>query len=215
MDHHLRSAVEALRGTVEQLDHTDLGIYQRSGGKLDFRTALDMDLLSFLMALGNGDGRVDDAEAAEISEILGWKVSAAELNDFAAKHNLSAEPIRQRKIPLSLRALTDADLAIARQRFEDNVKGTAQETGNFAGAKSVEYLDDGDNYIPASILFYDLCVRAGGAVIYSNENVDETENADYTEYLAAIRDYIEDRLSLEDEEFAKDLAWLQDDHFGD
>jgi hypothetical protein len=206
MDNTLRRRILVMRGLMQRLDCTDLGLKQRTGGRIDLKTSFDCDILNFLMFIMDSDGRIDDAEAETVNFYLGYHVTAQRITEYIEAHNLTTEDYTA-EIPLTLQALTDADTVIIGRRAE------AERTRSRKDALEDDfYLDSDDTYVPTSLLLLEIYQDLGQAEIYSNENVDETENENYTAFISALRKYVTEKLSLTEEELSEKETLLKEDH---
>ncbi|MCI2050056.1 MAG: hypothetical protein LKJ76_10135 [Lachnospiraceae bacterium] len=206
MDKILRRRILVMKGLMERLDATDLGLKERSQGKMDLRTSFDCDMLNFMMYLMDSDGVIEESEAETVNFYLNCNVTAERITAYIEEHNLTTEDYTS-EIPLTMQALTDADQTIVdrrdRKRWEQDEK-TAREHDYF--------LDEDDTYVPTSLLLLEIYKDLGEAVIYSNQNVDEFENEGYTAYIEKLKKYMMEKLSMTEEELAQKEELLNEDH---
>lgn len=200
----LQKHIEIMRRLCRKLDETGLGLKRRSNGKLDTLVSFETDVLLFMIALSNGDGQIDEDETLAISENLGLKLSESQIHRFVERQNLSDYRLQDADIPLTMQVLVDADTEIMQREMDSYRDGTAPQISLSANG-------DGP-YVPISILLYNIYQEVGASVIYSNNEVDAGENEEYNSYLAALRKYIEDELSYDEDQFASKLDILGDDN---
>lgn len=200
----LQKHIEIMRRLCRRLDETGLGLKKRSGGKIDTLVSFETDMLLFMVALSNGDGKIDEDEAVAISENLGLKLTIEQIHRFIEQQKLSEFCLEEADIPLTMQVLVDADQEIMQREMDSYRDGTAPQTDLSAG-------EDGP-YVPISILLYNIYEEVGASVIYSNDNVDAGENEGYNSYLAALRQYIEEELSYDEDQFKAKLDILDDDN---
>ncbi len=183
-----------MRELMKRLDQTELGLKYRSGGRMDFLTSFNCDMLMYVLFLSGSDGRVNEKEASVIRRYLGYGVTAESLESYIEEHRLSVDSFTL-ETPLTLQGLCHADRAIRAERYEKERLGE----------------DGGQDYIPASIILREIYHDLGEAVVYSDESVDESENRDYTTFLAQVDEYILDALNMTEEELRAGQEFLLHD----
>ena len=196
----LRKHIAIMRNLCHRLDRTGLGLKLRSGGKLDTETSFVTDLMLFMVALSNGDGTIDRAEAEAIGRNLGFDATPEKVRTFIDRQSLSDWKLSPEEMPLTLQVFAEADQDSLQSQYESLEDGTAPEL-----------YDEETSHVPLSIILYEVYREIGSSVIYSDEQVDECENEDYNSFLAAMKQYICNELGLTVEQFEDKINTLEED----
>lgn len=184
MDDRLKRRIRVMRELMKRLDGTELGLRRRTGGRMDLLTSFNCDILMYVLFLSGSDDRVDESEALIVRRYLGYDVTVEDLENYISEHRLSVDSFTL-ETPLTLQALCHADREIRSERYQKEMRGEAGPE---------------EDYVPASILLREIYQGLGEAVVYSDADVDESENRDYTTFLAQVDAYILDALGMTEEE---------------
>ncbi|MGI6721842.1 MAG: AAA family ATPase [Anaerovoracaceae bacterium] len=135
--------------------------------------ALKTDLGSFLMYLSASDGNISDKEADFINDCLEWSLDADGVQRLIDSQNIRSEHF-ENTIPMTMQIFVAVD-----------------QIKRYSG----ESPSDGAYLI-------DLFEKAGKEFLACDDDVSEDEVNDYSRYIAKLKDYVKEQLSIDIEALA-------------